>query len=56
MTSDQENKAIVQAHEKPHGQIERELQLAIKNSVRLYGLEGARHLIAEMVNDIAGGR
>ena len=56
MTTDQENKAILAAHEKPEGFIERELREAIKNSVRIYGFEGARLIIAEIVNDVAGGR
>lgn len=56
MTSDQENKAILDAHEKPEGLIERELRQAIRNTIRLYGLEGARLLIAEIINDAGAGR
>ena len=56
MTSDQENKAIVEACQKPEGMIERELMEAIKNAVRVFGFAGARGLIAEKLNDIAGGR
>jgi len=54
--SQEENKAIIAAAEKPEGFVYRQLAEAFRDATRIYGFEGARHIAAEIINNAAQGR